>query len=90
VPQQAGSIFHKGENMTISKAQLKIISELQNGAHIWLASNKYAFIVTVSENNGVKSSPLHGRAFNALKEKNIIKEIEVQGKHGTRKQWVLA
>lgn len=63
----------KGEIMRLSKRQLEIVDELQNGAHIWLASNKYPYICKKISDNNFHSEPIHGKAFNALKDHKVIK-----------------
>lgn len=68
--------------MRLSKTQMKIVNELQNGGFIWMAGG-YPYLATKDNEGRVRSSPVHGKAFTALTEHGIIRQDGVN-------KWVLA
>lgn len=67
--------------MRLSKAQLRIVAQLQNGGWIWTAAGHPYLAVKDSEGR-IKSESMHNKVFTTLKEHKIIVE------RGDR-QWVL-
>lgn len=63
--------------MRLSKVQLNIVQELQNGGFIWLAGG-HPYIASMDKEGRIRSKPLHSKAFKALVAGHVIKEHEGQ------------
>lgn len=61
--------------MRLSKTQMKIVNELQNGGFIWMAGG-HPYLATKDKDGMYRSTIVHGRAFHALVKNKVIAEGE--------------
>jgi hypothetical protein len=61
--------------MRLSKTQIKIVNELQNGGYIWEAGG-FPYLAIKDNEGRIKSSPVHGKAFSALVKYGVICQTE--------------